>query len=172
MRRIGFTLIEIMAVISIMGLLCAAVMLSLMHTAGKHRFEALCQQLERTDELVRSAARQSGHENQLIYDLDDGRLSWQATQNGVVTPMLSFDRNALQALRTEDQQNLSGQVLIKFSTSGQSPSYALCMSEGGRRHWMIFAGLSGQIEWTDNEEQVDTIFKSVAADDLFAPSRR
>ncbi len=55
MRKSGFTLIELSAVLAIMGLLAAACVLSLIPTAREHQFDALCKELAFADAQVRSA---------------------------------------------------------------------------------------------------------------------
>src|SRR6202034_4043022 len=73
----GFTLIEVAAVILVMGILAAAAVLSLAHVVTQHRIESPCQQLEEADRLMRSAARQSGQTQLLVFDLESNVILWQ-----------------------------------------------------------------------------------------------
>jgi prepilin-type N-terminal cleavage/methylation domain-containing protein len=161
MRMTGFTFIEITAVIAIIGLLAAAAVLSLAHSASKERFESLCAQMQQTDMLVRSAARRSGQTQRLVYDIAHDRIVWPAQNRAAATTMILLPENDVLSIRTVDQAEALGQVEIDFSPGGYSPSYAakLEVPGSGTGRWMVVAGASGQIFWTEDEKQVETIFQ-------------
>ena len=175
--RTGFTLIEIAAVIAVMGILAGAAVLSLAHTVSQRRFESVCQQLEEADRLVRSAARRSGQVQELIFDLDNHAVLWRTSTATLPSPVQAppyaedFKLTALLRLtdtdelviRTREQCSDSGQVAIGYCAMGYSPSYSLELRRGKQRRWMIVSGLSGQTCGI-NDEQTQTIFKSLSSD--------
>jgi prepilin-type N-terminal cleavage/methylation domain-containing protein len=169
MMRRGFTLIEMIAVVAITALLAASVVLTLAHMAGQHRYESVCRELEQADATIRSAARQGRHGQELVYDLDNNAVLWQQSANSTTTLVRLPPQISLQ-LRTADEQLSRGRVEIACSEAGLSQSYALCLEQGNVDHWMIVAGLSGQVFWTDDDRQVDTIFRSLQARGLEAPA--
>jgi prepilin-type N-terminal cleavage/methylation domain-containing protein len=164
MRRRGFTLIELALVIAIIALMASAAVLSPIHTAGKHRFETLCQELARADGVVRSAARQGGNVQRLVYDLDSHELLWQTTDNTDPAPLVRLDGVGEMELRTAESVTSSGQVQIECSPAGYSQSYAIRLQAVGHTpQWMVVSGLTGSIAWINDETQVDAIFQSLAA---------
>jgi prepilin-type N-terminal cleavage/methylation domain-containing protein len=162
MKRHGFTLIEIAAVLTIMGMLSAATILSLAHTARVHRFDAECEELAHADYWARSVARQSGRAYELNFDLDHATVGWQAPGDEDPTTLVRLADSDELIMRTADQQFSNGKTAIDCSPIGYSQSYALRLSRGNENRWMIVAGLSGKVFWTNDEKQVDAIFNALA----------
>jgi len=161
MKR-AFTLIETAAVIAILALLSGSVVLSLAHTVSRHRFEALCQQLQEADGLVRGAARQSGVRQQLIFDLDGGAVMWQQPGESSPLRMVQLSQSKILQVVTADQAFQTGSVTVDCSPNGFSESYALQIESSSHQlKWMIVAGLSGQLYWTTHDTQVDQILQSL-----------
>jgi type II secretion system protein H len=170
MRRYGFTLIELSAVLAIMGLLAAACVLSLIPTAREHRFDATCKELAFADSQLRSAARQSGTAQHLVIDLNHNAFLWR--QSADSTTVLARLPEAWELkVRTPDVAIAdNGQVDIAYSPEGYSQTYAIRLPHGDEDHWMIVAGLSGRIFWTNDEKQLQSIFESLAPPSLAAPA--
>jgi len=165
----GFTLIEVAAVIFIMALLAGATVLSLAHVADRQKSESLRDQLERVDNLVRSAARQGSCCQQLIYDLDDKTVLWPQTDSKNPLQMIQLKQQDTLEVIEGEQEFTSGQVAIDFSPDGYSHSYALKLVDPLQdAHWMVVAGLSGRISWTENQKRVDAIFRSLSTEGLRA----
>jgi type II secretory pathway pseudopilin PulG len=170
MKKASFTLIEIAAVLMIIGLLTGTALLCLAHIADERGFETTCQELAQADLLARSAARQSGQLEHLIYDLDEGEVLWQSLSDAKPAMLMKLNNGDTIQLRTSDRLISSGQLTIDCSPSGYSQSYALCLSRSGLQRWMITAGLSGRIFWTNDDKQVDAVFQSLAVKGLQAGS--
>jgi prepilin-type N-terminal cleavage/methylation domain-containing protein len=161
-KRFGFTLIEITAVIFIMGLLAAAAVLSLAHTAGRARIESTRRELEQADAMVRSAARQSGHDQHLVFDLIHEEVVWQTGDDAGGVTMLQLPYNDSLTVRADDQTTDYGKVQIDFSPSGYSRTYAVKLEhDDADSPWMLVAGMTGQIVWIEHDEQLGNIFKAL-----------
>jgi type II secretion system protein H len=167
--RCGFTLIEVTVVIAIMGMLAASAVLSLAHTSGQHRFDALCQQIQQADGLARCSARQSGNAQHLIFDLDRGEIFWESKGGDSPTRLVKIASEDSLELRTSEKEFSQGQVTIDCSPNGYSQSYVLCLSSKNRDpKWMVVAGLSGRVVWTNDETEMQAILKSLAGRSLAA----
>jgi prepilin-type N-terminal cleavage/methylation domain-containing protein len=163
MKRRGFTLVEICAVVAIMGLLAMAAVLSLAYSIRIHRLEDVCQELSHADALVRSAARQSGSPGRLVFDLDQRLVSWQTDDKALPAVLVRLAADDAVALREAELQSSSGQVVVDCSADGYSPDYALTLNRPGESpRWMIVSGLSGQVTWTTDEKRADAIFQTLA----------
>jgi prepilin-type N-terminal cleavage/methylation domain-containing protein len=168
--RRGFTLIEMTVVIAIIGMLSVAAVLSLAHTSGRHRFDAMCQQIQQADGLVRSAARQSGNAQKLIFDLDRRQVLWESSEGDSPTRLVAIAGDDSLELQTAETAFSQGQITIDCSPNGYSQSYGLSLgSKNQATRWMVIAGLSGQIIWTNDELEMHTILKSLASRGLAAP---
>ena len=161
MKRFGFTLIEIIAVIAIMAILSGAAVLSLAHTASQHSFEAVQQELQQIDSLARSAARQGGHAQQIVFDLNNNAILWPQSDTGTPLTMMRLPEADQLQVRTADDTISRGQVPIDYSPLGYSQTYALGLTRKDRSDWMIVAGLSGGVFWTTSNDHVDAIFQSL-----------
>ena len=164
MKTSGFTLIEVVAVLPIMGLLTAAAVLSLAHTAGVHGFDAVCHELQQADALARSAARQSGRSVHLVYDLDESTILWQAADDLKPAALVHLRTGDEMQVRLSDRTSASGQIAIECSPAGYSQSYAVRLERASQEaRWMVVAGLSGRIFWSNDDKQVDAIFRSLSS---------
>lgn len=161
----GFTLIELTAVILIMGLLAAGAVLSLAHTASNQCSRSLPELLRQADALVRSAARQSGCRQQIIFDLDDQKVFWQTNPAGDKVCLIRLGATDSLAVWTTDREISSGQVTIDYSTGGRTPTYALHLtSSEDSPKWMVIAGFTGKVFTTDDEKEFETILQPPKAD--------
>jgi prepilin-type N-terminal cleavage/methylation domain-containing protein len=166
----GFTLIEITAVILIMGILAAATILTLAQSARQARDEAVRKDLEQADFLVRTAARQSGQVQHLVFDLIHENVSWQSDGGEAKqVSLLQLSKSDMLTVRTEDGTSDFGKIQIDVSPSGYSSSYAVRIHhDDSGSPWMVVAGMTGQFVSIDNDNRMEEIFKSLNAGDAEA----
>jgi prepilin-type N-terminal cleavage/methylation domain-containing protein len=183
MRRGAFTLIEIMAVLALMGLLATATAWSLAEDARRSTRAGVVGQIIHADRMTRIAAQSLGKPCVLRFDLDEQRVWRTAAADGQGSA-------AAHALRIPDGYRIDrimtssspaspgdagsaaaagvcdgGIVDIAYSTGGRSASYALrLVSDGadGAKSWLVFSGLTGQAVQDQNEDQVDNLFAMLA----------
>jgi len=193
LRRDGFTLVEMLAVVAVLGLLAGAVAWS---AAGNVRRGSRREALDRVihaDRMARLEARRLGKGCLLKFDLSTQRIS---AFGGVYTvrkhpsrvlnvgPTCRIERiwiagraqesdaNVPQSPQTKWKRVRSGSVNVEFSTAGRSVSYAAKVvfdgqagEEGlGDEVWVVFSGLTGQATTIeDDDRKIEKLFATVVA---------
>jgi len=179
MLRAGFTLIEMLAVVVLIGLLAGAVAYSMTGEVRRSSREDLLGELEYFDRITRTAARRFDEQRVLAIDLDRQRVrridrpgKWdeKASARIAVGDGLSIDRVWIAAGdatplrangRTEARQEADGEVEVPFDPMGQSATYAVRIAGPERTGWIVFAGLTGEPTRTDDDQAVDRLFESL-----------
>jgi prepilin-type N-terminal cleavage/methylation domain-containing protein len=168
--RRGFTLIEIMVAVVILGLLTGAVVLTFAAPVNRARMVEAVEELSYLDASTRQWARQSGRAAELRIGLDDGVLERREGRAGYRQTMFRATIPAplrIAAVRTADaSREDSGEVVLPVSWTGASPSYAVKIAGPEGARWVLVAGLSGEVRTLSDDAQVDSIFAAIN------PSRR
>ncbi len=179
----AFTLIELMAVVLLLGLLAGAVAWSLAENVEAAGRADAVGRVVQADCLARMAARRLGRPSVLRIDLEAQRL-WRVTPapGGPAGPGAEtshpvdvpagyrIDRVAVaDAAATRD----AGIVEIAYSTGGRSASYALRLVRADRDEtpagadapgpWLVVAGLTGHVSLNHDEADVDNLLALLAA---------
>ena len=164
-RNNAFTLIELAAVLLVMALLAGAAVLALAHTINPRTLEDIYDQVARSDALVRSAARQAGSKQWIIYDLDDHTMQWQTATDQKPMMLMHCGTDSEMEVQTSTQNFFSGQVTIEYSARGYTPSYAVGIQRPNEsKRWMIFAGITGGLLRTGDEKRVEAVMQSLSSD--------
>lgn len=145
--RSAFTLIELAAVLAIMGMLVAVAAVSFKATCRAARAQYAVEQLQAFDKRVREHACLHGRPATLTIDLDKNLLSAIAKDRKDKPAIVALgsaariDRVCV-GRRTIDY----GRATISIFQRGTTPTYAVRLrgSDESTR-WLLFAGLSGQI---------------------------
>lgn len=180
MTRKGFTLIEVMAVVVLLGLLAGGVMLSLAGDTHRARRADVIDRLTHEDELARLAACRSGSPAILRLDLKAQRLwrvdmlpqeqrlshSWQIPASFRVQQVLRPASSA--GADAAVMQIDSGIAELPFNSAGCGSSYALHLvpreaAADEKETWLVFAGLTGQCIVMNHESEVRDIFAQLGA---------
>jgi type II secretory pathway pseudopilin PulG len=187
-RRAAFTLIEVLAIVALLGLLVGATVWLMADDARRASRADALGQIAHADRTARLAAQRLGRPCVLRCDLDAQRLrrvvhdtGEEAVSHTVDLPQgFRIARITLPAApgrspRTRRRQAGrdidAGVVDIAYSTAGRSTSYALrLVFEGGRGRrsdkdlggWLVVAGLTGQIMVVQDAEEVDNLFETLA----------
>ncbi len=102
----------------------------------------------------------------MIVDLNHNEILWQQSTDSA-TVLARLPEAWELKLRTPDGTAVdSGQVDIAYSQQGFSQTYAIRLPHGDDDRWMMVAGLSGRVFWTDDEKQLESIFSSLAPPSL------
>lgn len=168
--RPGFTLLEMLVVVSVLALLAAVVATRI---GGVHRraaFEQAVAQWEFLDQQMRLEARRHNRPAELQIELGTGRLtlirdvndnnkgSIQSLGGNVrVTRYVSATRNAE-----------SGVVNVTYGPHGTSDSFAVKLqSASGQHQWMLVAGLSGQMTRLEKDSEVEDVLRTITPSGVY-----
>ena len=161
----AFTLLELTAVLALAAVLFALASFSWRTPLRAAQFENTLEQIEFFDRNLREHAIRFDVFTKLKIDLADGKLT--AVRGGVASggerrwrlnPLFRIER-----VQTSLRQTSHGTVTIDISAHGQSSSYSLQLIDAnGRRHWLIFAGVTGQVLRIDKENDVREIHRLLA----------
>ena len=171
MRRAAFTLIEIIAVVAVIGLLAGATALSLGDSAGRARRADAVSTIAHADRMARLAGERLGRPCVLHYDLDDQRIVRELPGAGVMAAShpIALGRDVwIDRLVTAGSVNRpprtheSGDVAVAVSTAGRSETYAVRLAFDDGQTWLVFAGLTGQMTVIEHDEQVDNLVRLLA----------
>jgi len=156
-RTPGFTLIELTAVLLVMGLAAGAVALSLGPARGAGRMEDAADRLADLDGRTRQRAIRSGKAVQLVFDLPANRIFTRAGETKDETPLEGLDLGggvSLGKVVLAGGSTGRGPVAIWCSPRGLAPTYAVRLDRSGRSAWLLVAGMTGQVVRTDDERQI------------------
>lgn len=149
MIRKAFTLIEVMAVVVLLGLLAGAVAWSMADDLRRNAQESAAERVMSTDELARLAARASGQPCVLRFDLDAQRIArsaindrgqmgaahdwglgadWAIAKVIVLRPDASAEA-AISPVRRHVHR--AGAVELRISADGWSPTYLVRLDRVG-----------------------------------------
>jgi prepilin-type N-terminal cleavage/methylation domain-containing protein len=155
-RPRGFTLIETMLAVLLMALLTAAAALSLSRPMKSARSVDAMEMVRSFDTVGRAAATTSGHNVRLVFDLSNGMLSRRdGTDLQILRSRVSLPPGcSIGALNISGEVVSSGEAIIDISPHGWSQSYAVHLQSPGANHWMVFAGLTGQMSEAHDESKI------------------
>lgn len=163
----AFSLIEMMVVVLILGILAAAVSLSLAAPRRKARWEDLRGRIGEVDAAARQYAVRHGKSVQLVFDLSGQQLL--ATTGSEIKDVASGcpmpDGFRLAEVRLADARIDRNSCAIFCSDRGYSPTYGLVLEGDVGRKWLIVAGLSGQVSELKDEQTADKVFSALARHD-------
>lgn len=160
MLRNGFTLIEVAAVMLLLGIAAACVALNLrgpMHNAQR---KEVLDHLRTFDERTRQLARQQDKE--FLVSIKMGRATLTRMESEQGRPQgedleLPKEYRLNKVLMGQEEIQV-GQTSLLVSRLGLSPSYALQIEDSaGKRSWLAFAGLTGRSIELEDEQTVRDI---------------
>jgi prepilin-type N-terminal cleavage/methylation domain-containing protein len=166
LKRRAFSLIEVTLVVLILAITAGAVALGVRSPIHRLGLDQCVDEIVAFDRLTRVYAREQDRPVRLMVDLDGGqfrRTDERAVEElGQALVLPSGYRVA--RLLLLDRTIGSGGVALSYSALGLAPTYAILVEgPGGRRRWMLVAGLTGQVRECGDEEEVSNILAAVDA---------
>lgn len=168
MKREAFSLIELMAVLLITALVAAAVTLRVQGPMRQSQLSDVIGQISAFDDLTRAYARQHDQSLLIVMELASGRLTRTDGPGGktIGTELVLPAGYDLAGISVAKDRALGGAASIPCSRSGFTPTYAVELQDPyHKRHWLLFAGLSGQMVQIEDESQVQEIWAALGGRD-------
>lgn len=182
MRSAAFTLMEVMAVVALLGLLAGATAWSLAGEARRQTREELIARIVQSDLNCRVAATRTGQSHDLVFDLDE-QVIWRRgpeqneSENGSHRMKIAGDYRIDRVLTSDVAQGSSpgkgddsfvhidaGDLAIVCGPAGCTTSYAMRIvhEPTGESIWLLMAGLTGQSLLINHENEIEDIFTHLA----------
>ena len=171
MRPGAFTLIEVMAVVALLGLLAGATAWVMTEDAQRSSTERVIGQISHLDRMTRFTARRLGRPATLQFDLDaqqirrqhaDGYESHRQTLHTFTMPVDRRVDRIVASAGSGDEGRMdtanSGSFDVPYSADGRSSSFAVRLTSVEGERWLVFAGTTGQITLIDDEREVHNLF--------------
>ena len=163
----GFTAVEMLAVLALLGLMSGITMLSL---AGLHHASEASQIASRlafADAMIREAARRRGAPLRLVLDATAGELREAPVKRDGNDD--EDGRRSRRVYRLPDGWRIDRVIAsagagpgfdatsIRISPHGQSASYAVKFGNGRTSRWIVVLGMTGQRIDANDEQEIRDI---------------
>ena len=161
--RSAFTLIELMAVLVLVGLVSATAMLRFSGTTHRAQFEWSLERVMAADRLLRTHSMTCGQPGQLEFEIGTGRLKriFGAKDNVSSYVQLGARMHIVRFLAAQRHAE-TGKVAVPYDPYGHSETFALEIEgPGDRTAWILFAGLSGQTRRLEDRRDVERILELI-----------
>lgn len=165
--RVGFTLIEIMLVITIIGLIAATVTIRLSSLTRGARFEWAIGHAMSLDASARVYAKTHDRPVALQFELGTNQLQRAFGKSQADRRELSLgDSVTIRRLVSQAKDSSSGKATVDYSREGRSQTYAIEIVGHGKSAqsvWLLFVGATGQVERQESEFEVVRLSKATKA---------
>ena len=162
-RRAGFTLIEVLACVALLVILCTIAGLSLRGRQGRGEMELAVEQIRFADVQARERARRSGQEVHLRFDLEQGGGVWVESVNGAESVRLP-EGCRVARVYSSGRAVREREATIACSAGGCSRSYGvLIVGASKEERWILVTGLTGAMRTVSDERSVEDILYSTAS---------
>jgi len=168
MRRSSFTLVEIMAVVALIGLIAGATAWSLVDDVKRRSMANVVGQIAHADHVTRLAAQRFGAPCVLRFDLTAQTVQ-RVMETSQRVDAASHALNLPVGFRVDriivapsQHDRRSDTVDVKYSTGGRSASYAVRVASSDDATWMVFSGLTGQMIQINDEDELENLFATLA----------
>lgn len=163
-RSLGFTLLELLVVVTIVSLVAGVVTVRLTGMTTKARWEWSLGELVQSDAMLRSLAKSRRTPLRCEIDLPSGTVR-QFHRRGSSRPIEKTLANRIEIIRflTAKQDVSAGKIEIHYTSAGASPTYALGVRPIGKEHpptWLVFIGATGMMERLEDEREVVRLVRS------------
>ncbi len=161
-NRSGFTLIELMIVITIIGLMAGMAALKLTGLTGNARFQQAVQRLRLLDADLRSRAVRFHQPCKLEFTIGESKiLRSYGNEDKAASSVVLPGNVSITYARTPTRDVGNGRMTIHYSANGTSDSWAIQVTGPGQNTcWLLFAGLTGQITELERERDVEDILEA------------
>jgi prepilin-type N-terminal cleavage/methylation domain-containing protein len=162
----GFSLAELSVVLLILAIAATAVTARYGGRLRGAEFEDVLDEMEAFDALTRTYARRHDRALRVMVHLSGGRIERidETTDDEVGTRLVLPGTCRIAELRLAGERARLGQAGLHVTSRGIAPTYAMRIDgPNGRRAWLVFAGLTGEVFRSEDEETVHAILEAAEA---------
>jgi prepilin-type N-terminal cleavage/methylation domain-containing protein len=161
--RSGFTLVELMAVLVLVGLVSATAMLRFTGTTRHAQFEWSLERVMAADRLLRVHSVTCGQPGRLEFQIGDGRLGRVfPTQRDACSDVELGARMRITRFLASQRHVETGKVEVAYDPYGHSETFAIELEgPGDESTWILFAGLTGQTRRLEDRRDVERILEAI-----------
>jgi len=170
--RRAFSLLELMIVLVLISVMAGAVVLSFRGSLHNAKLATALSAIQSLDQRMRYAAIEQKRMSMLILDLREGRLQSAGRASGQssgkaagLTPGEGGEKLKLppgvqiSKVYVSTREVQSRRLSLPYYPNGSSVGWAVEVSTGDTKKWVLFAGRSGQVYWAKDEDEVSKIFE-------------
>jgi type II secretory pathway pseudopilin PulG len=157
-------LIELVGVLTLIGIVSAVVMVSFRGPVNTARFNRFCEELRNIDQGTRRSSIAAGRSVEIVYDIPNARIRigrWQRDryfeQNRIVPSGIN-----IAAIQVVDRAIEKTGLRVPISATGESVTYGIGVEMGNVKRWLVFVGATGQCLEYDNETEFLQLFEGLA----------
>lgn len=156
--RNAFTLIELVVVITIMAVLATIAALSLGGVMDRYQIGRAAETIERFDARARREARVTGDVVIAKIDRSRGRLTIDVAGSDRDANFQLPSRVSISNMRMHRSGVSGGDLNLVVDRKGQCSTYAVELTRGKMKRWLVMLGTSGQVIPLDDEGGVNAMF--------------
>jgi prepilin-type N-terminal cleavage/methylation domain-containing protein len=159
--RSAFTLIELMAVLVLVGLVSATAMLRFGATTHRAQFEWSLERVMAADRLLRTHSVTCGQPGHLEFEIGTGRLERVfGAKRDAAPPVELGAKFRITRFLAGQRHGETGKVEVAYSPEGHSETFAIEIEgPGDQSAWILFAGLTGQTRRLEDRRDVERILE-------------
>lgn len=166
-NRLGFTLVEVMAVAVVMALLAGAAALTFTGPLRRATAREAVDRIASFDESCRRYATRFDRDAEMVFSLADGTMALRlvgAARGGPQPARLpsGVRFNRVRVAGERGRNAAFGEVSVPCSSLGTGVTYAVELTGPGFDRWLVVAGLGGGVTEVSDEREVDRILAALA----------
>ncbi len=157
-RHKAFTLIELVAVLVLVGLMASVATLSLRSAYHGSQMRDVISRIAAFDQMVRASARSTDKAGVIHIDPGHGTLEYTGREGhlNTLSPVLLPAGYQFKGIQIGGVPQTALVHKLPCSTNGQTPSYTLSLiGPKEQQRLLVFAGLTGQITEFENTNDFD-----------------
>ena len=161
--RTGFTLIELMAVLVLVGLISATAMLRYSSSTRRATFEWSLDRVVVADQVMRTHAMSTGQAGHLRFEIGGRRLERLVGPKSASVSVVDLgERQGITRFLAAQRHVETGTVEVPYDPEGHSETFALEIEgPADQSAWILFAGLTGQTRRFGDRRDVERILELI-----------
>ena len=172
MRKVAFTLVEVIAVIAVLGLLAGATAWSMADDVRQSSLNDAVDRVAHIDRSARAASIRFGQPGELVMDMQQQTLTRSLGRGFAVTEAhpvhidgpATVDRVLILSHRRPIVERTEHDTArITYTAAGRSRSYAVRVSLGANHTWLLVAGLTGHVTRLDDLDDPQSLLNELAS---------